>query len=91
MISKNHIEDFTESEFLAFVGEFFENRSGLKGAALGQHLDDLALKFEEIIENPLGSDLIYYPGDDADDSPQGVVNRVKAWRAANGKPGFKAA
>lgn len=91
MINKSRLEDFTEAEFLGFIGEFFENRSGLKGKAFGQYQDDLICKFEEIIENPFGSDLIYYPGEGADDSPQGVVDRVKEWRAANGKPGFKPA
>jgi hypothetical protein len=28
---------------------------------------------------------------DADDSPEGIVKEVKAWRAANGKAGFKSA
>jgi hypothetical protein len=35
--------------------------------------------------------LIYYPKPDADDSPEGIVKEVKAWRAANGKAGFKSA
>lgn len=36
-----------------------------------------------------GSDLIYYPRDDREDSPEGIVKEIKEWRAANGKPGFK--
>ncbi|WP_016598339.1 bacteriocin immunity protein, partial [Yersinia pestis] len=34
-------------------------------------------------------DLIYYPEDGADDSPEGILELVKKWRAENGKPGFK--
>ncbi|WP_177431651.1 bacteriocin immunity protein, partial [Pseudomonas huaxiensis] len=30
-----------------------------------------------------------FPPPGSEDSPEGVVNRVKEWRAANNKPGFK--
>ncbi|WP_016676051.1 bacteriocin immunity protein, partial [Yersinia pestis] len=45
--------------------------------------------FTKITEHPSGSDLIYYPEDGADDSPEGILELVKKWRAENGKPGFK--
>lgn len=45
--------------------------------------------FEKLSEHPDGSDLIYYPQDDQDDSPEGIVKEVKEWRAKNGKSGFK--
>ncbi|MDF0729402.1 bacteriocin immunity protein [Pseudomonas entomophila] len=91
MTDKHRLEEFTEVEFLELIREFFENRTTLTGDAFGRYLDDLVFRFEEITENPLGSDLIYYPGEGADDSPAGVLERVKQWRAANGKPGFKPA
>ncbi|MGV8733117.1 MAG: bacteriocin immunity protein [Pseudomonas asiatica] len=40
--------------------------------------------------HPDGAGVIFYPPKGADKSPQGV-NRIKEWRAANGKPGFKPA
>lgn len=49
----------------------------------------MVLEFEALTEHPEGSDLIYYPRDDRDDSPEGIVKEVKEWRAANNKPGFK--
>ncbi|OCT22549.1 bacteriocin immunity protein [Pseudomonas putida] len=91
MTDKHRLEELTEAEFLELIREFFENRTTLRGDAFGRYLDDLLFRFKEITENPLGSDLIYYPGEGADDSPEGVLERVKQWRAANGKPGFKPA
>ncbi|HEP8279102.1 TPA: bacteriocin immunity protein, partial [Pseudomonas aeruginosa] len=36
------------------------------------------------------SDLLYYPNENREDSPAGVVKEVKEWRASKGLPGFKA-
>ncbi len=44
---------------------------------------------EQLTEHPAGSDLIYYPEEGADHSPEGITQTVKEWRAANGLPGFK--
>ncbi|MGN1523345.1 bacteriocin immunity protein [Yersinia enterocolitica] len=51
--------------------------------------DYTELQFENLIEHPDGSDLIYYHNDEREDSPEGVLAEVKKWRAENGKPGFK--
>ncbi|HEP9757704.1 TPA: bacteriocin immunity protein, partial [Pseudomonas aeruginosa] len=32
----------------------------------------------------------YYPNENREDSPAGVVKEVKEWRASKGLPGFKA-
>ena len=80
----NTISDYTESEFLEFVKKLFnvENTS---------EEDDIQnlLKFKRLCEHPDGSDLIYYPNDNREDSPEGIVAEIKKWRAENGKPGFK--
>ncbi len=47
------------------------------------------IEFKRLCEHPAGSDLIFYPDDNREDSPEGVVKEVKKWRAENGKPGFK--
>ncbi|ECJ2224819.1 bacteriocin immunity protein [Salmonella enterica] len=81
---KNNISDYTEAEFLEFVTKIC--------SAEGITEEDdtkLVREFERLTEHPDGSDLIYYPRDDREDSPKGIVNEVKEWRAANGKPGFK--
>lgn len=88
---KPRIEDYTEAEFLDFVGEFFENRSGLRGEKFGRHQDKMADEFERLTEHPAKSDLIYYPEEGHSVTPESIVRHVKEWRAANGKPGFKPA
>ncbi|MFJ4390146.1 bacteriocin immunity protein [Pseudomonas soli] len=91
MTLKDKLADYTESEFLELVSELFHNRTSLKGKELENYRISIVLHFEKITEHPDGSDVICYPPEGADDSPQGVVDRVKEWRAANGKPGFKPA
>ncbi|MCU1735351.1 MULTISPECIES: bacteriocin immunity protein [unclassified Pseudomonas] len=88
---KQHLEEYTEAEFVQLVGEFFENRSGLKGQAFGEYQDHLADEFERLTEHPAKSDLIYYPEEGHAVTPQSIVRHVIEWRAANNKPGFKPA
>jgi hypothetical protein len=82
-MSKKTIADYTEAEFLEFVRKIFR--------AEGTETDDdkLISEFRRLTEHPDGSDLICYPRDDREDSPEGIVQEVKEWRAKNGKPGFK--
>ncbi|MHA6235709.1 bacteriocin immunity protein [Pseudomonas fluorescens group sp. PF-69] len=90
MISfKAKLEDYTEAEFLAFLGEFFHQASNLKGRALEEYRDRLLSHFESVTEHPGRSDVIFYPREGQEDSPEGILKEVKAWRAANNKPGFK--
>ncbi|WP_028696194.1 bacteriocin immunity protein [Pseudomonas cremoricolorata] len=107
MNDKKSLQDYTESEFLEFVRQFFkaaapstdyeqsdtENEVQALDAidASEKHFDELVDHFRAITEHPSGSDLIYYPEDHVEDSPEGILNEVKKWRAANGKPGFKPA
>ncbi|MFF7709643.1 bacteriocin immunity protein [Pseudomonas sp. NPDC007930] len=86
---KTQIAEYTEAEFLNLLKEFFEDTNDLRGAALEKYLSQLVDHFEAITGHPSGSDLIFYPADGVDDSPQGVLEEVKQWRAANGLPGFK--
>lgn len=58
-----------------------------EGTEEGQ--DALLENFIKITEHPSGVDLIYYPENGEDDSPEGILRIVKEWRAKNGKPGFK--
>ncbi|AIN18212.1 colicin immunity / pyocin immunity family protein [Yersinia rochesterensis] len=84
MESKEKYEYYTESEFLEFIRDICEVNTDsefLHGSWV-RH-------FTTIIEHPNGSDLIYYPEEGADDSPEGILAEIKKWRAENGKPGFK--
>ncbi|WP_034948088.1 bacteriocin immunity protein [Erwinia oleae] len=81
---KENLNAYTEIEFLSFVKKIcdFSKRT---------EEEDIALvdEFRRLTEHPDGSDLIFYPRADREDSPEGIVQEVKEWRAANGKPGFK--
>ncbi|PTT32197.1 bacteriocin immunity protein [Pseudomonas sp. HMWF021] len=89
MIFKEKFEHYTEAEFLSFLQGFVHFPSGLEGAALEAHLDKLLDHFELITEHPDRSDVIFYPKEGREDSPEGILKEVKEWRALNNKPGFK--
>ncbi|WAT27359.1 bacteriocin immunity protein [Pseudomonas sp. GXZC] len=77
------INEMTESDFLSFVNKLYSADYPSEEAH-----DNAVMEFEAISEHPAGSDLLYYP-EAGKSGPEAVVEEVKAWRAANGKPGFK--
>lgn len=83
-MSEKTISDYTEKEFLEFISTIFDpsKRTEEQGVAL-------VTEFRRLTEHPGGSDLIYYPSDNREDSPEGVLKEIKEWRAAKGKLGFK--
>lgn len=86
MAVKKTISDYTEAEFLAFVTDLFDFSKRTEAED-----DALIDEFERLSEHPEGSGVIFYPPDDREDTPEGIVKEVKRWRAENGKPGFKSA
>ena len=89
MIFKQRLEDYTEAEFLDFLRGFSIYPDGLHGKALEAYLDRLLTHFEKVTEHTSRSDVIFYPKEGQEDSPEGILKEVKAWRATNNKPGFK--
>ena len=89
MLFKNALEEYTEAEFLTFLEELFHNTSGLEGESLEKYLDSLVDHFERVTEHSDGSDVLFYPKEGQEDSPEGILKEVKEWRARNNKPGFK--
>jgi len=83
-MDKTNITEYTEAEFLALVKKICDADYDSEN----KHTEAVLL-FKKLTEHPDGSDLIYYPKQDQEDSPEQIVNTVKEWRAANGKPGFK--
>lgn len=83
-MEKKTISDYTEAEFLAFVKKLFD----VQNTTEEEDIKNI-LEFKRLCEHPSGSDLVYYPDDNREDSPEGVVKEIKEWRAKNGKPGFK--
>ncbi|HAT8002844.1 TPA: bacteriocin immunity protein [Citrobacter koseri] len=86
---KKRIEDYTEAEFIEFLNEFFSNVHNLKGRELESHIDSLVDHFDKIVDHPESDGLIFYPPDDREDSPQGIIEEIKRWRKSQGRPSFK--
>lgn len=82
MVLKSSLADYTQAEFLQLI-------HAIESAATEQERDDLLEHFIQVTGHPAGSDLIYYPEADADDSPEGILQAIKEWRSTNGLPGFK--
>ncbi|ENN6995751.1 bacteriocin immunity protein [Salmonella enterica] len=83
-MEKKTISDYTEAEFLAFVRRICRAEGETEADD-----DKLVDEFRRLTGHPKGSDVIYYPDDSQEDSPEGIVAEVKRWRAENGLPGFK--
>ncbi len=81
---KNNIEQYTESEFLKLLTIIVNADTNTE-----KELDDLIDLFESITNHPDGSDLIYYPDDPEDATPERIVQIVKEWRLSQGLPCFK--
>ncbi|EAA7680397.1 bacteriocin immunity protein [Salmonella enterica] len=82
---KKSISDYTEAEFIEFMKEIDKENV----AETDDKLDLLLNHFEQVTEHPDGTDLIYYAASDAESTPEAITLKIKEWRAANGKPGFK--
>ncbi|TDB56819.1 bacteriocin immunity protein [Photorhabdus khanii] len=81
---KEKLEDYTEVEFLEFA------RKVCNADYVTEDEADVAVQsFILLSEHPDGTDIFFYPSPDQDDSPEGIVKKIKEWRAKNGKPGFK--
>ncbi|WP_192981943.1 bacteriocin immunity protein [Pseudomonas sp. EggHat1] len=82
MAQKDSLSEYTELEFIELVRSIGRCKSE-------SERDELLDHWERLVQHPAGTDLLYYPEDGVDDSPEGVTRTVKGWRAANGLPGFK--
>jgi hypothetical protein len=80
---KKNISDYTEVEFKKLI----ESIINCEGDEKTQ--DNNLEHFIKVAEHPSGSDLIYYPENNNNGSPEAIINEINEWRAKNGKPGFK--
>ncbi|ASA58015.1 bacteriocin immunity protein [Vibrio gazogenes] len=78
------IEEYTETEFLKLVQDIISVKAGNE-----ETHTKMVRMFCKLTEHPDGSDLIYYPDDPADATPERIVEIVKQWRASQGLPCFK--
>ena len=85
---KQKLEDYTESEFLDFLNEFSANPRYQEEMDRESYIDSLVDHFDKIVDHPEGNGLIFYPPDDREDSPQGIIVEIKRWRKSQGLPPF---
>lgn len=78
------LSENTESEFLYLVQKIFS-----ADCETEEYGNRQVKEFERLAERPSGPDLIFYPEDGKDNSPEGVIHEVKEWRQRRGKPCFK--
>ena len=76
--------DYAEKDFLLLLRKICNSEYPTEREQI-----EAVLLFEELTEHPDGSDLIYYADTDEDATPEAIVEKIKSWRAANNKPGFK--
>ncbi|HAT3901694.1 bacteriocin immunity protein [Citrobacter koseri] len=83
------ISDYTESEFIALLSNFFENKHGLNARDFGKFIDDLQLHVVKVTQHPLGNGLIFNTPNDIECSPLGIFKEIKKWRVSHGLELFK--
>lgn len=83
MKKKNSITEYSEKDFLNFISNIYECNGSEE--EINQWVD----WFNDLVAHPERSDLIFYPPDEREDSPKGVVNEIKRWYASQGLPCFK--
>jgi hypothetical protein len=89
MIMREKYEDYTEAEFLQFLRGLYEERDDLSPDEFEDFIDKGVMHFELVTEHPDRSDVIFFPKEGCESTPEDVLRVVKEWRAANNKPGFK--
>lgn len=81
---RNTLEEYTENEYLDLIECLFEGTYSSEA----EH-DAIVENIVLTSEHPDGTGILYDPREGVEDSPEEVLNAIKTWRAANGKPGFK--
>ncbi|MCO8165300.1 bacteriocin immunity protein [Pseudomonas sp. 21LCFQ010] len=89
MKNKTKFEDYTEAEFLNFLELLCSNPTDISDEEFELRTNRMVSHFKEVTEHPAGSDVIFYPEEGQEDSPEGMLKTVKEWREKNGKPGFR--
>lgn len=88
---RQKLEHYTEAEMLAYLHEFFDYPKKLKNENedINVYISKMVRHLLKITHHPEGSSLIFYPPDDREDSPEGVLEEIKRWRKSQGLPLFK--
>ncbi|KQT63251.1 MULTISPECIES: bacteriocin immunity protein [Pseudomonas] len=82
----NETPGYTEKYFSGLLERIFAaNRNGTPEVLLADMLDN----FCELAEHPAGTDLIYWPEDETQCTPESITATVKKWRTDHGPTEFK--
>ncbi|QAY89814.1 bacteriocin immunity protein [Pseudomonas sp. ACM7] len=81
---RSTLEEYTEDKYLDLVECLFEGNYSSEA----EH-DAIVENIVLTSEHPDGTGVLYDPREGVEDSPIGVINAIKQWRSANGKPNFK--
>jgi hypothetical protein len=79
---KSDLTEYTEQEFKALI-------EAIDDADTEEVRGELVEHFNKLVPHPAGSDLLFYPEDGTDDSPEGVVETIKSYCQAHHLQGFK--
>ncbi|WP_379059908.1 bacteriocin immunity protein [Pectobacterium brasiliense] len=80
---KNKFSEYTKDEFLSLITEICDANGG------DEYQDPLMEHLIKITGYPTVSDVIYYPNEGEDDSPEGILHTIVEWRKSQGLPLFK--
>lgn len=83
-LTKNSLSEFRRAEFLDFVRQIFNAEAEEEEEGNRQ-----MRAFSSLVPHPLKSDLISWPEEGADDTPEGVVAEVERYCRENGLACFK--
>ncbi len=70
-LQKKRLRDYTEEEFIAALNWFWNDD------ITEDEESEFVERFNELVEHPAKSDLIFFPEANREDSPQGIVNEIK--------------
>lgn len=82
--SKQTLFEYRRADFLAYV-QWITDRGYRSEAERDAALDH----FVAVVPHPAKSDLLYWPEEGADTSPEGITDEIERYCLANGIPAFK--
>ncbi len=83
-MEKTKLSEFTKAEFAKFVDDISHDRAETEAES-----DAWVRHFKSLVPHPAKSDLLFWPEEGADDSPEGIVAEIERYCRENGLPGFR--
>ena len=82
-LQKKHLNEYSEEEFLTVLSWFWNE--DISEDDENEFVDH----FNELVEHPAKSDLIFFPETNREDSPRGIIDEIKRWYQEQGKVCFR--